>query len=401
MVRQRDEIAAGIDPVLCDLRRCDNGLELSWTDGHRSFFHALWLRDCCYCEECGDTLSSKRFFVPSDIPDDLCIARAEIDADGNLSVSWMPGEHASSYTSDWLRRHCYDDASRAARFQQPVLWRSELAGSIPTVDFSAARDDDEQRMSLYRKLRDYGMVRVTGGAAEAGAVEGVARLIGDLAESAYTPIFDLSPSSKVNTMGNTFKEVPPHTDEAFRYAPPGINILGCVRPAASGGESILVDGFAIAEDLRQHEPQAFEMLCRYGQTFNRVHAGELDQRARLRMIALDDRGEVIGIRVHTRAAGPLDLPSDVVVPYYRAHQAFCERMMSPEFQLRFQLDAGDSVMFDNHRVLHARAEFSDPRRFLQICNVSRETFHERLRLLAAELGCRDEADRVMTAGVAY
>ncbi len=24
-----------------------DGLNLEWSDGHRSFFHALWLRDCC------------------------------------------------------------------------------------------------------------------------------------------------------------------------------------------------------------------------------------------------------------------------------------------------------------------------------------------------------------------
>lgn len=385
--------------LITSLEPAEEGLELGWSDGHHSFFHALWLRDCCYCDSCGDTLSSKRFFVPSDIPADLRIERAQIDAVGNLAVLWMPGEHVSNYDAAWLRRHCYDDASRQDRFHRPVLWRSEIPGSIPTVDFESARNDDEQRMGLYRSLRDYGMVRITGAAAEAGAVEAVARLIGDLAESAYTPIFDLSPSSRIKTMGNTFKAVPPHTDEAFRYAPPGINVLGCVRPADDGGESVLVDGFAIAEDMRAQEPQAFELLCRYGQTFNRVHPGELDQRARLRMIALDDRGEVVGIRVHTRAAGPLDLPGDVVVPYYRAHQAFCARMMSPDYQLRFQLGAGESILFDNHRVLHARAEFSDPHRFLQICNVSRETFHERLRLLAAKLGHHDEANMVMAAGM--
>lgn len=84
-----------------------------------------------------------------------------------------------------------------------------------------------------------------------------------------------------------------------------------------------------------------------------------------------------------------------------AHQAFCALMLSPEFQLRFQLGAGESVMFDNHRVLHARAAFSDPRRFLQICNVGRETFHERLRLLAARLGHHDEAEMVLAAGMCY
>jgi gamma-butyrobetaine dioxygenase len=117
------------------------------------------------------------------------------------------------------------------------------------------------------------------------------------------------------------------------------------------------------------------------------------------MIVLDDRGEVVGIRFHTRSAGPLDLPADIVEPFYRAHRRLCELIFDPANQLRFQLRAGEAVLFDNHRVMHARAAFSDPQRHLQICNVDREIFHERLRLLASRLGYQAEADLVLAAGV--
>ena len=255
------------------------------------------------------------------------------------------------------------------------------------------------RFELYRYLRDYGFVLVRGGPAQAGGVEAVAGLIGNLGESAYTQIFDLTPASPTRTMGNTFNEVPPHTDEAFRYSPPGVNVLGCVRPADDGGESILADGFRAAAQLREDDPDGFALLCRYAQDFNRIHPGSLDQRCRQPMIALDDRGEIIGIRLHTRAAGPLNLPADVVKLYYAAHRRLCGLLFDPANQARFQLGAGDAVLFDNHRVLHARAAFSDPLRHLQICNVARETFHEQLRLLADKLGFEAEADQVLAAGV--
>jgi len=88
-------------------------------------------------------------------------------------------------------------------------------------------------------------------------------------------------------------------------------------------------------------------------------------------------------------------PLDLVEPGYLAQQAFYALMLSSEFQLRFQPGGGDSVMFDNHRVLRARGEFSDPHRFLQICNVSHETFNGRLRRRAGELGFDAEASRVL------
>ncbi len=95
----------------------------------------------------------------------------------------------------------------------------------------------------------------------------------------------------------------------------------------------------------------------------------------------------------------MDLPAEVVKPYYAAHRELCRLMVAEENQVSFQLQAGQSVLFDNHRVLHSRTEFSDPERFLQICNVDRESFHQRLRLLADKLGLVAEAGMVLAAGV--
>ena len=109
-------------------------------------------------------------------------------------------------------------------------------------------------------------------------------------------------------------------------------------PANDGGESIMVDGFQAAAQLQEGDPQAFALLCRYAQDFNRIHPGSLDQRGRQPMIVLDDRDAVVGIRFHTRSAGPLNLPTDVVKPYYEAHRRLCERLFDPANQLRFQLE---------------------------------------------------------------
>ncbi|MEM7562804.1 MAG: TauD/TfdA family dioxygenase [Pseudomonadota bacterium] len=372
----------------------DDGLKLSWSDNQSSYFHYVWLRDCCYCETCGDSYSSKRYVLPADIPLDVNPASTGLDQ-GNLKITWKHDGHISHYSAGWLSRYRYDAPARETRFHQPTLWHSNLTTRIPQVGYQSAVSHERHQLDLYRKLRDYGFVLVTGGPPEAGGIEKVAGLIGEMGESAYTRIFDLSPSSAINTLGNTHSPVPPHTDEAFRHNPPGINVLGCVRPAKSGGESVLVDGFAIAAKLRDDNPQGFELLARYGQAFNRIHPGELDQRSRQPMIRLDDRGEVVAVRIHTRASAPMDLPSQIVKPFYAAYHHLTRLMLDPNHQVKFQLQAGESVMFDNQRVLHSRTEFSDPQRFLQICNVSRDGFHEKLRLLAAKHGYIGEADMIL------
>ena len=74
-------------------------------------------------------------------------------------------------------------------------------------------------------------------------------------------------------------------------------------------------------------------------------------------------------------------------------------MMDERNHARFRLESGDTVLFDNHRVMHAREGFDDPNRMMRICNVSREQFHEQLRLLAADLGFNAQSNQIMSAGV--
>ena len=84
--------------------------------------------------------------------------------------------------------------------------------------------------------------------------------------------------------------------------------------------------------------------------------------------------------------------------YLAAYHRLCAMMMAPENQVRLRLDAGDAIVFDNHRALHARSEFSDRRRYMQICGVTREKFHESFRLLAARLGDIESSNLVLRAG---
>ncbi|MEJ2177632.1 MAG: TauD/TfdA family dioxygenase [Gammaproteobacteria bacterium] len=361
--------------------------------------HFIWLRDCCYCDDCGDSYSSNRFFLPSDIGSGCQAESVQITPEGNLELVWREHHHHSTYSAEWLRRYRYDSESRSKRFHQPKIWNHDISSELPKIKYQQAIADALSRFELFRMLRDYGFVIVAQGPCNPGSIEQVAKLIGDLGDSAYSRIFDLTPSSLTRTLGNTTRPVPPHTDEAFRYTPPGINVLGCVRPASEGGDSILVDGFNLAGLLREEFPEAFQLLATSAQSFHRIHPGVLDQRARQRVFALDDRGEVVGVRVHTRSAGPMDIEPEKVESYYHAYQQLCRLMMSDENQVHFRLESGDTVLFDNHRVLHARQTFSDPNRLLQICNVPRESFHEQYRLLAGELGYTDEADMILSGGM--
>ncbi len=315
-------------------------------------------------------------------------------------IEWRPDGHQSRYKLDWLRANCYSEAARAKRFHRPTTWDASIVSALPTVQFPIASRDDHARLDFLGKIRDYGFVVVRDGPQDQDGVEKVANLIGAISDSAYGKVFDLTPKSHHKTLGNSFEPVPPHTDEAYRHSPPGINVLHCVRPAKEGGASVMVDGFNLGNILRERDPDSFHLLATQPQPFHRVvpEAG-IDQRARAPVFVVDEYDTIVGYRFHTRTAAPLDVPEELVESLYAANHELSKLMMSGENHARFRLEAGDAVLFDNHRVMHSREGFDDPNRMMRICNVSREQFHEQLRLLAAKLGCLDQASQVLSAGV--
>ena len=383
--------------AITSLTREPKALRIRWADGHESVFHYIWLRDCCYCATCGDSYSSKRYLVPHEIPPASSPNAVELSPEGGVTILWDPDNHRSHYAAAWLRRHCYSDAARAQRRHHPRPWDAAAAASLPPVHYEAVRDSDSARLDLLRRLRDHGFALLLDGPQTADGITQIAGLVGTLEQATYDQVFDIRPESAPQLMGNLNRAVPPHNDEPFRFTPPGIATLQCLTPADEGGESLLVDGFHVAALLRAQDPEAFDLLARIPQGYHRFHEGQVDLRVRSRVIRLDEEGEVIGFRFHTRSLAPLDVPGELVEPLYAANQALCRLLSDPANQFRRRLAPGEALLFDNHRVLHAREAFGG-NRHMRLCNVSREEFHQTLRLLARRLGHREEADARLAAG---
>lgn len=168
------------EQVIAACEDSGNGIRLTWSDGYESWYHYIWLRDCCHCPDCGDCYSSKRYLVPGDLDLNIRPASISISAGRGFEVTWAPDGHQSCYDPAWLRRNSYDAESRRARRHKPKLWDSRISSGPPSVDYNRAAQDDSTRLELCRNLRDWGFVVVTGGLAERGGVAKVANLIGDL-----------------------------------------------------------------------------------------------------------------------------------------------------------------------------------------------------------------------------
>ena len=247
----------------------NQGVTLRWPDGEPGFYHFVWLRSCCYCAECGSSYTGERFLQPSDVASDTR-ARQIRFADDNKSlwIVWDDG-HESRYDLKWLRGHDYGQDQLEARRFQPKLWDNKMSTSYPSHDYGVLGDNGESYLEFLRDIRDYGFAVVTGAPVGKTDIIRVAGLIGALADAAYAKVFDLKPDF-AHSLGNTFHAVAPHTDEAYLHNPTGIQVLYCLCPAEDGGDTVLVDGFKLAQDLKRSDPDAFDLLKTQPQTFMRV-----------------------------------------------------------------------------------------------------------------------------------
>jgi alpha-ketoglutarate-dependent taurine dioxygenase len=335
---------------------------------------------------------------PSDVPLDIKPVSFHLE-DSGLCIVWESDQHVTHYDLGWLADYAYDQKN-SDRQWKPDLWDASLDLNSVSHSYVAVRTDSEKYFGFLRSLRDYGIAIIRRDSAEAVGIEVMSSFIGDIAEAAYEKVFEINPQVVAHTYGNSMQPIPPHTDEAYLHTPTGILTLYCVNPASEGGESVLVDGFMLCEQLRKSKPQAFDILSRCPQTYHRiVPEKNLNYLTRARAITVDEKENLVGFRFHPRAMAPSDVSRDLARDLHAANHALSELMLNPDNQLCFELEAGDAVFFDNHRVMHSRKRFSDPNRHLQICNVSREAFHQKVRLTAMELGYRSEALQYLPAGV--
>ena len=185
-----------------------------------------------------------------------------------------------------------------------------------------------------------------------------------------TQLFDVRVEPVPDNLAFTSQAIRPHTDNPYRDPVPTVQLLHFLRTADDGGDTGLVDGFAAAAALRAEDAESFDTLARTPVPFGYIdQATEL--RASLPLIQLSPRGRIRGVRFNNRSARPLRLPYAEVTAFYDAYRRWAELLAQPGRQLNLRLAAGDCLVFDNTRVLHARTAFGltagSPGRHLQGC----------------------------------
>lgn len=332
----------------------DKAVILHWNDDQQSTLHPVWLRENCCCELCLNPITREHLLDLRDVSLDIRPSAVEVDAEGALVVTWSGDQHRSRYNPDWLYAHSTEQ--RSQRDDQMRLWSAADLCEPPSLDAIDGIVTDELLYEALLTILRHGMVRLRGLPTDTDQVETLALRIGPIRETHFNRIFDVISKADSDTLANTSHYLAAHTDIPTRESPPGIQILHCRIAEAKGGHSTLTDGFKVANDIKQQFPAYYKTLTSV-KWCHANRAGPTDYRWSAPIIGLDDQGELLEVRLLPFSRAPLQADYKDMDGIYAALVCFLGLVNSSDYQIRFPLQAGDVIMFDNRRVLHGRGEF--------------------------------------------
>ena len=332
-----------------------DAVEVHWAHGASSRLPFLWLRDNCNCEECRVAQTSEKRFIVTDVSVDLEPVDVSLLGD-ELRVTWPDG-HLTRYSGREIGRLETKEAKRW------TPWKSDF--SPRRTDFQAFLDDDTVAAAAIEDFIEHGAIVLTRAPTEPGTLELLAPRLGPVREVLFARIHDVEVDPAGYNVAHTPMALPPHNDFASYSWPPSVQALHMLANETPGGESVIVDGFRIVEELRAEQPGHFDALCSMPVPF-REFDEDNETCATAPMIRLDSDGNVAAFRFSNQLMQAIPPNRPGVAAFYRAYHEICRRVTNASAKATFRLEAGQVLVVASHRVLHAREAFEPTgRRHLQ------------------------------------
>jgi hypothetical protein len=174
------------------------------------------------------------------------------------------------------------------------------------------------------------------------------------------PIQMGEPESLLNSTRDGF----PHTDSAFKPHPEPLFALFSVRPARDGGDSLVWNVRALIDWIasRPDGPEAIGIMME--RAFPFVGSILRPERVIHMPVLIDKSGERIRYKRDAIEDATRTLRREASPEEHLVMNMIDAAARSPELMVRFGLDEGDAVVFDNQRMLHSRTPFRDQSRHL-------------------------------------
>ena len=361
-----------------------SALNVEWSDGEKSNFNFLWLRD--NCPTAHDKDSNHRMFNLLETSENIQPSDYKINSDGKLEIKWSEGNHTSYYDPNWLRKNCYTIKQKQRYVSPYKLWNNKLNSDLESVSVEHDKviNTEEGLIQWLNLLHEKGFAIIKNAPTEKKSAFPILNRISHIRQTFFKTPFEVINIPKPNNSAYTAHGLRNHIDLPYFEIPPGYQFLHCLINDAEGGMSHAVDGFFVAEYLKKNDPEVFNTLVRIPVKF--IDKDYTQDKKRLFYapeISLTKDGDYNDIRFSVATMGVMDCVPEDIEKFYKAHHKFGKLLHDDKFVVKFRLKPGDIFCFNNRRVLHGRTEFNpnSGHRHLQGYYIDRDEIIARLNYL--------------------
>ena len=338
----------------------------------------MWIRDHSEDPSSFDATTRQRTIDTFSIPFDHPGGEATVEANA-LRVRW-PDETPDSILPLSLLR----DLAGVSHSGRTTLWRRLQDVNLAAVPYDDVVHTNEGLSAWLSDIAQYGAGMISDAPIDMVAVDALADRIGYVRSTIFGGTWTLS--SEVSDHADSAygaETLEPHTDGSYSHDGPGMQMFVCSERNGRGGESVLVDGFAIADELHRTDPDSFAILCEVEVPAHYIEDG-VHLQARRPTIRLDQFGQLLQVTFNNYDRSPFLLPPEQMKRWYAAYSAFHQLVIDRKSWWMHRLEPGDALIFDNWRCLHGRMAYSGKRVF-HGCYLNHEDLESAVRLDAERL----------------
>ena len=344
-------------------------LHVYFNNEREEIYPNIWLRDHARDEENWDKRSNQRKTFTATLDFNLKIKSAEILDNGkNIKIIWPDLEKSVTYSHEFLFNNSLNNKSKINSLK---LWKENDLDDQIYIDFETVQSNAGYKKFL-KNLYQYGFSVVQNCKTEMSSVENIVNKIGYVRNAIFGGLWSFESNEDKADSAYTQEELRPHTDATYSNDAPGLQLLLCCEYKAKGGDSIMVDGFKIAEMIKKDNKELFDILSTINIKGSYIGDGVFLEAERP-IFNLNSKKELFQVSFNNYDRAPFRFEKDLTIKFYEAIRTFDLMANSKEYQWRHILKPGELLIFNNWRVLHGRGSFDGTRK-ISGCYINKEDF---------------------------
>ncbi|CAP91339.1 Pc13g02700 [Penicillium rubens Wisconsin 54-1255] len=236
-------------------------------------FGRFFLRENCQCPKCIHPDTMQRISDTFSIPQNVKIESIEHN-DNMVEIKWSDN-HLGLYSYDWLYAHAQSDVYISKT--NPVSYPTRIRRFSPVMDpdqsprvkYDDVMSDDESLHIWLSHIWDQGFCFVDDVPINPEATQYLIERIAFIRNTHYGGFWDFTADLTFKDTAYTNEFLGAHTDNTYFTDPARLQLFHLLsHTEGSGGENLLIDGFAAAQQLRDESHKDYVQLVKHRQPWH-------------------------------------------------------------------------------------------------------------------------------------